>query len=82
MSNFDTVFPTPPLSFMGMSRTEEYLPWAELFIQTRRVVAVKIDEQGEYLALSETGSSYFLERLEQARALLQALQADEQHKKV
>mgnify|MGYP005849834705 CR=1 FL=1 len=77
MSNFGTVFPTPPLSFMGMSRTEEYLPWAEIFIQTRRVVAVKIDEQGEYLALSENGSSYFLERLEQAQALLQALQIAE-----
>lgn len=63
---------------MGMSRTEEYLPWAEMFIQTRRVVAVKIDEQGEYLALSETGSSYFLERLEQAQALLQALRMTEQ----
>lgn len=62
---------------MGM-RTEEYLPWAEMFIQTRRVVAVKIDEQGEYLALSETGSIYFLERLEQAQALLQVLRMTEQ----
>lgn len=78
MSNFDMVFPTPPLSLMGMSRTEEYLPWAKMFVQTRRVVAVKIDEQGEYLALSETGSSYFLERLEQAQALLQVLQLAEQ----
>ncbi len=48
-----------------MSRIEEYLPWAEIFIQTRRVVAVRVDaERGEYEALSETGSSYFIERLE------------------
>ncbi|ADD26881.1 hypothetical protein [Meiothermus ruber] len=62
-----------------MSRVEEYLPWAEIFIQTRRVVAVRVDaERGEYEALSETGSSYFIERLEQAQALLQVLQAAEQ----
>lgn len=77
MSNFDTDFSAPPLSFLGMSRTEEYLPWAQMFVQTRRVVAVRIDEYGEYLALSETGSSYFIERLEQAQALLQVLQAVE-----
>jgi hypothetical protein len=36
---------------------------------------VRIDEkQGEYEALSETGSSYFIERLEQAQALLLVLQ--------
>ncbi|GIW33734.1 MAG: hypothetical protein KatS3mg072_1067 [Meiothermus sp.] len=60
---------------MDMSRTEEYLPWAELFVQTRRVVAVRMDaERGEYEALSENGSSYFIERLEQAQALLLVLQ--------
>lgn len=78
MSNFDILFGFSPLSFVGMSRTEEYLSWAEMFIQTRRVVAVQIDEYGEYLAQSETGSSYFIERLEQAQALLQVLQAAEQ----
>ncbi|MGK0619563.1 hypothetical protein [Meiothermus cerbereus] len=58
-----------------MSRAEEYLPWAETFIRARRVVAVRIDDnQGEYEALSETGSSYFIERLEQAQALLLVLQ--------
>lgn len=63
------------LSLMGMSRTEDYLPWAEIFVQARRVVAVRMDaERGEYLALSETGSSYFIERLEQAQALLLVLQ--------
>jgi hypothetical protein len=30
-------------------------------------------ESGEYEALSETGSSYFLDRLEQARALMRVL---------
>ncbi|GIW25687.1 hypothetical protein [Meiothermus sp.] len=59
-----------------MSRTKEYLPWAETFILSRRVVAVRIHpERGEYEALSENGSSYFLERLEQAQALLEVLQA-------
>ncbi len=77
MSKFDTDCSAAPISFVGMSRTEEYLPWAEMFIQTRRVVAVRIDEYGEYLALSETGSSFFIERLEQAQALLQVLQAAE-----
>ncbi|MDT7920681.1 MAG: hypothetical protein RQ868_08830 [Meiothermus sp.] len=58
-----------------MSRAEEYLPWAETFIRARRVVAVRIDDkQGEYEALSETGSIYFIERLEQAQALLLVLQ--------
>jgi len=75
LSDFDTVFCFPAISFMGMSRAEEYLPWAETFIRARRVVAVRIDEkQGEYEALSETGSSYFIERLEQAQALLLVLQ--------
>lgn len=75
MSDFDKGFCFPPISFMGMSRAEEYLPWAETFIQARRVVAVRIDDkQGEYEALSETGSSYFIERLEQAQALLLVLQ--------
>jgi hypothetical protein len=74
MSNFDMGFGFPALSFMGMSRTEEYLPWAASFIQSRRVVAVRIDEYGEYKALSENGSSYFIERLEQAQALLLVLQ--------
>jgi len=68
-------FGFPTLSFVRMSRTEEYLPWAASFIRSRRVVAVRIDEkQGEYEALSETGSSYFIERLEQAQALLRVLQ--------
>ncbi len=58
-----------------MSRTIEYIPWAKSFIQARRVVAVRIDiERGEYEALSDTGSSYFIERLEQAQALQWALQ--------
>jgi len=58
-----------------MSRAEEYLSWAQTFIQARRVIAVQIDEkQGVYQALSETGSSYFIERLEQAQALLRVLQ--------
>jgi|GEM_PF-1843102 hypothetical protein len=79
MSNFDMATGFSPLFLMGMSRTEEYLPWAEIFIQARRVVAVRIDtERGEYAALSETGSSFFIERLEQAQALLQVLQAAEQ----
>jgi len=57
-----------------MSRIEEYIPWAQSFIQARRVVAVRMDcESGEYEALSETGSSYFLDRLEQAMAIQQAL---------
>ncbi|RDI95258.1 hypothetical protein DV704_08085 [Meiothermus sp. QL-1] len=55
-------------------RAEEYLPWALSFIESRRVVAVEINpETGEYKALCENGSSYFLERLEQAQALLEAL---------
>lgn len=46
------------------------MPWAESFIQARRVVAVRMDlERGEYEALCENGSSYFIERLEQAEAL-------------
>lgn len=58
-----------------MNRTEEYLPWAEIFVQTRRVVEVRMDaERGEYEALSENGSSYFIERLEQAQALRLVLQ--------
>jgi hypothetical protein len=75
MPDFDTVFCFPVISYTGMSRAEEYLPWAETFIRARRVVAVRIDDkQGEYEALSETGSIYFIERLEQAQALLLVLQ--------
>lgn len=60
-----------------MSRIEEYIPWAQSFIQARRVVAVRMDcESGEYEALSETGSSYFLDRLEQAKALILALKEE------
>lgn len=57
-----------------MRRIEDYLPWAQAFVEARRVVAVQINsEKGEYKALSENGSSYFLERLEQAQALLLVL---------
>lgn len=53
-----------------MSRIEGYIPWAESFVKARRVVAVRMDlERGEYEALCENGSSYFIERLEQAEAL-------------
>ncbi len=58
-----------------MSRIEGYMPWAESFIQARRVVAVRMDlERGEYEALCENGSSYFIERIEQAEALQLVLQ--------
>lgn len=54
----------------GMSKHEHYIGWAEQFIQTRQVVDVELDEaSGEFKAISESGSSFFLERLEQAQAL-------------
>jgi len=75
MSDFDKGFCIHPVFFVGMSRAEEYLSWAQTFVRARRVIAVQIDEmQGVYRALSETGSSYFIERLEQAQALLLVLQ--------
>ncbi len=53
----------------------DYTLWAQSFIKARRVVAVRLDEErGEYEAISETGSSYPLERLEQAQTLLRVLQ--------
>lgn len=59
----------------GMRRIEDYLPWAQAFVEARRVVAVQVNpERGEYKALSENGTSYFLERLEQAQALLRVLE--------
>ncbi len=58
----------------GMSKIPDYTLWAQSFIRARRVVKVHLDdERGEYEAISENGSRYPLERLEQARALLQAL---------
>ncbi|MCS7069649.1 MAG: hypothetical protein NZN28_13610 [Meiothermus sp.] len=66
-----------------MSRTEGYILWAKSFIQARRVVAVRMDaERGEYEALSENGSSYFIERLEQAQALLTVLEEKQEPSKV
>ncbi|MBF6596106.1 MAG: hypothetical protein IVW51_16905 [Thermaceae bacterium] len=56
-------------------RASDYSSWAESFIQTHRIVAVEINsETGEYKALAQGGSSYFLERLEQAQALRHILQ--------
>ncbi len=75
MLDFDKPFPQPGLCFECMAKIEEYMPWAQSFVQARRVVAVRMDpESGEYEALSETGSSYFLDRLEQAKALKLVLQ--------
>ncbi len=53
-----------------MGRHEQYIDWAEQFIQSRKVVDVELDEaSGEFKAISESGSSFFLERLEQAQAI-------------
>lgn len=58
-----------------MRRAVNYSSWALSFAQTHRIVAVKMNhEQAEYIAVSEGGSSYFLERLEQAQALSELLQ--------
>jgi hypothetical protein len=57
-----------------MRRAVNYSSWARSFVQTHRIVAVEMDrEQAEYIAVSEGGSSYFLERLEQAQALSELL---------